>query len=146
MESESDIDASPRMAADLRQAWIWAATRTGIGFVLLAALIGIRIIQATPGEDVGASLAGESSMGAEGKASGLDPDLARASENESGTESEAAGSVLSRLADRIPGARAERDEGSRFVSCRLPDGVRFMTAADCAFRNGRATAFEPSER
>jgi len=117
---------------------LWkAGAKLGIGLILVAAVVGIRMISVTPG---GVPAAIE-------KLDQLDSEMAaEAAENElaaSALAEDADDSVVSRLGagmrERFSGSDSGSRDGERMVSCRLSGQTRFMRADDCAVRGGEST-------
>jgi len=129
------------MQSDIETAIKRAGLKLGGGLLLLAALIGIRIITAQPGgiESEIAELEQHESEVAEGGQ--IEP---RAAAPEAATaNAEASRSMLSGLG--LSGRASSSASGpsaldaDRLVSCELRGSVQFMRGADCATRGGRAT-------
>jgi hypothetical protein len=129
------------MDEELKHALVKAGTKLGIGLALLAAVIGIRIVTATPRgveaeieelERIDRELAMESAA-------------APAAAEES-APSGAEPSMVSRLTGGLSEALEKSDagprDGDKLVSCRLGAGAQYMRADDCAMRGGRSTVFE----
>lgn len=115
-----------------------AAAKLSIGLSLLVAVIGIRVLTATPPgiesdfkelERLDVQLASESTV-ATSKSHAADPSW-----------DDSIGSRLSAgIRERIPGFESARSrDGDKLVSCRLDGANHFMRADDCAMRGGRST-------
>jgi hypothetical protein len=127
------------MGEEIKRALVRSAAKLGIGLGLLAAVIGIRIVTATP-------------RGVESEIAKLDrfeqatasetPDTASPAPAATPAESD---SLVDRLSTTLreglpksdPGAR----DGDKLVSCRLATGMHYMRADDCATRGGTSTVF-----
>jgi len=126
------------MQSEIETAIKRAACKLGAGLLLLAALIGVRIVTATPAgiESEIAELERLESATAQSDQQASDPSVPDTAEG-----AEESGSLLSRLrpGGRPSSAGAAAPDGERLVSCELGGGVQFMRGADCATRGGRAT-------
>jgi hypothetical protein len=130
---------SLRMQSDIETAIKRAGLKLGGGLLLLCALIGIRIVTATP--------AGIESEIAELEESGaaLAEVDAHAADPSSDVATGDAGTRGSLVPDRGPRGRSSSSasgaaarDAERLVSCEIRGSVHFMRAADCATRGGRA--------
>ena len=122
------------MEPEMRSAYWKASAKLGIGLTLLAAIIGIRMVVATP-EGVPAAIE---------KLDQLNAALAAESaERERSSAAGATDSIVSRLSagmlEHLPGSSSPTRGGDQLVSCRLNDRTQFMRADDCAMRGGEST-------
>ncbi|HKK50695.1 MAG TPA: hypothetical protein VKA74_03870 [Myxococcota bacterium] len=138
------------MDRELRNAWIRAAAKMGIGATLLIAAVGLRVLTAGSGSPQAEGAESRSptveseprARQAEGSPAiaGSDPSRDPGPADVSGVSGEA--SLVSRLEasvrERLPSAGgSDSRQGDRVVACGLPDGRRFMRADDCSLRGGR---------
>lgn len=133
------------MDVDLKQACVKASMKLGGGLLLVAAMIGVRIVTAAPDgieSDVAELEAIESELAAEAAETGSKRPEPVAAEDDS---------IVSRLGasvmDRLPsGSTASRGpDPERLVSCRLGGSTQFMRAGDCLSRGGDSTDFDPKK-
>jgi anti-sigma factor RsiW len=127
------------MDLEMKRACIRAAARMVFGLSIVAALIGIRMITATP----------SSMADAKAQLEALDAELAEEVASDPTTaDVEVPGpdgaSVLSRMGRAVPDplSGAEASAPDPLVSCRLSGRAQFMRASDCAMRGGRSTLVE----
>ena len=119
-----------------------AGLKSGGGLLFIAAIIGIRIVTATP-DGVEAEIAKleqvELEIAAEGASAApyTEPEAALPAEGDS---------LVSRLGASVRGHLSGSEEASpnadRLVSCSLAGRIHFMRGADCATRGGRSTDFD----
>lgn len=131
------------MEAYLSKALWRAGAKLTAGLALVGALVGVRIVTATPVgvegdleqlERLEAQLAAE----AAGQASGGDGEAGDPA------PSAMAEDAAAPSAESPPGRRADAsDDLDRLVRCHGPGGVRFMRAADCATRGGALEELPP---
>lgn len=125
------------MKPEMKSACLKAGAKLAIGFSLLAAVIGIRMVTATPVgiesgieelERLDVQIASESSS-----TNSRTPDAAPAADD----------SIAARLSadirEHMPSFDSRSDDGDKLVSCRLGGSTRFMRADDCAMRGGAST-------
>ncbi len=128
----------------MRQAWMHAGLKIGLGFLLVGAVLGVRIVTATP-RGVEADIEALEAA-AEAEAAPPTPAAAPSVAPAPRPEPEP---VLSRLRAGLGAGPSEEEqrarEADRMVACRLNGGTQFMRAADCAMRGGSARIVE-SER
>ena len=130
------------MDPELEKAVRRAGRKLSGGLILLIAILGVRIVIATPAgvegeiaelEEVAAQLEAEEVDSSRGVDLAAEPEKPE----------EESRSLLSRLGAQGEGANAgsKRDQrdAERLVSCGLSGGNHFMRAADCAARGGRST-------
>jgi hypothetical protein len=136
------------MQPEIKRAWIQGGVRLGVGATLVLALIGVRIVtvrSASEEPEAGTRDATEAQ-----RVAGLPSESASRSaaapvdaSTAARTEVAQPQSLIERLSasvgDRMPDSAPKGHEGDALVSCRLDEGSRFMRAADCAMRGGRAT-------
>jgi hypothetical protein len=128
------------MNEEVRRACIKAGAKLGIGLSLVVALIGIRLVTATPAgleagldelERLDAEIAAESTPAEKNETNDTQP---KVSDDDS---------IVSRLGagmrEQLGPAEAENQGGDQLVSCRLGGATQFMRAHDCAMRGGKAT-------
>ncbi len=116
------------MEAYLSKACWRAGTKLVAGLTVLGALVGIRIVTATP-------------TGVEGEIA----ELARFEvEQASGAASDAEPGHAGSLSDAGEAAR-EQGDLDRMVRCVLGGSLQFMRAADCATRGGELEELPPPE-
>jgi len=130
------------MEAEIRSAWITAGVKLCLGLVLLCAVIGIRIVTASPQRAVEAVEA--ASPDAEPiRDQNEDPELRSHPQLEMAAEKS---SVLARVVDEVreqlPGGPPASRDGDKLVSCRLDGRTQFMRADDCAMRRGTSRIIE----
>jgi hypothetical protein len=127
------------MESDMKAAWVKAGLKLGLGFLIVGAVIGIRVVTATPdGVEADIEEMERATQAAAVQATPAAP-KARASEVLAGE----GGSLVDRLSASIgAGSAPQAQPGSKMVSCTLGGGTQFMTADDCAMRGGRAKVFE----
>ncbi len=128
------------MEAEMKSACIRAAVRLGFGLSIVLALVGIRIVTATP-DGVEAGIEELERLDAE-----IAAEAVVAPEEASVAETEAGGSIVSRFGegvrDRITGTDDSSRDGDKLVSCRIGGRSHFMRAGDCAMRGGSSTIVE----
>ena len=131
------------MQTEIEAAIKRAGLKLGGGLLLLSALIGVRIVTATPAgiESEIAELGELEPLGAAAaEGAGGDAEPARVG---AAAVDETRGSLLPDLG--LPGRSSSSASGAaardadRLVSCELRGSVQFMRAADCATRGGRST-------
>ena len=131
------------MGADLERACKRAATKLFGGWLILAALVGVRLVTSDPSgieSEVAELDAVREGLEAETRASEPAPVDA---------DEEGDASLVARVGERVrgvlPGDHGDPDaaDRERLVSCRVGGGVQFMRAADCATRGGRARDLAP---
>ncbi len=132
------------MEAEMKSACIKAGAKAGIGLALVAAVIGIRIVTATPdgvasGIDALEKL--DSEIAVEAKADESAASAGEASEEDSFVSRLGAG-----MREHLPASDSRSREGDRMVSCRLGGATQFMRADDCAMRGGESTIVAPDRR
>jgi hypothetical protein len=128
------------MEAYLSKACWRAGTKLVAGLAVLGALVGIRIVTATP-------------AGVEGEIAELARfDAEQASAAASDAEPGHAGSLSAAESDGVETAttdagQAAREQGDldRMVRCVLGGSLQFMRAADCATRGGELEELPPPE-
>lgn len=133
------------MEPEIKSACIKAGVRLGVGLSVVTALVGIRLVTATP-DGVEAGVAALER---------LDAELAAESEQAQALESVGGGdvadppsedSIVSRLGagvrDHLPDADSSTRDGDQMVSCRIGGRTHFMRAATCAMRGGSSTLVE----
>lgn len=124
----------------MKSAVFKVGAKLGLGLGLIAAVIGIRIVTATP-KGVEAEIAELDAVAAETGVVANTPSVGEPRPNE-----QAPPSLVSRLGagmrERIPGSERSARDDDKLVSCRLGSGTQFMRAADCATRGGRSTVLE----
>jgi hypothetical protein len=126
------------MEAEMRSAWMIAGLKMGLGFFVVAAVLGIRVVSVAPERDA-AEFEDDVPVAASQpiEPAGLVADAPPNNEDSS------IGRVMTGMRERLPGSgAAERRPGDRMVSCRMRGATQFMTADDCATRGGRSTLFE----
>jgi hypothetical protein len=125
------------MNEEVRRACIKAGAKLGTGLSLVVALIGIRLVTATPtGLEAGLD-----------ELERLDAEIAAestpAETNETQQKAGDDDSIVSRLGvgmrEQLGPAEAKNQGGDQLVSCRLGGATQFMRAHDCAMRGGKAT-------
>lgn len=134
------------MEAEIKTAWIVAGVKIGLGFLFVAAIVGIRMVSVSPvsGDARDSDVIVSDRPASEATATPFALSGSAARDSERGRPDES-GSLIDRMTsgvrDRMPGSPAERPrEGDRMVSCRLGGATQFMRADDCAMRGGRAQA------
>ena len=107
-----------------------AGAKLGVGLSLLAAVIGIRLVTATPdGVESGIEELERLDAQIASEAATRDSEIPDA-------EPAAADSIVSRLR---PDSASRSQDGEKMVSCRLSGTTHFMRADDCAMRGGAST-------
>lgn len=126
------------MEAYLSKALWRAGTKLGVGLAVVGAVVGIRIVTATP-TGVEGDIAQLEQLEAELAAGGTEsPSDAESGTSASGSDAGAsAGSSL----DSSPDAR----DLDRLVRCLDGGAVQYMRAADCATRGGALEELPPPE-
>jgi hypothetical protein len=128
------------MKPEIKRACSKAAAKLGIGLSLLAAVIGIRLVTATPEgiesgveelERLEAQIASESNS-----TRSETPDADPASGDS--IVSRLGAGMLEHMPDSDPGPR----DGDKLVSCRLGASTHFMRAGDCSMRGGDSTVIK----
>ncbi len=134
-----------RMQSEMETAIKRAGLKLGGGLLLLAALIGVRIVTVTP-RGIESEIAELEQL----ESSIADSDRlenAPASPT-SAADAEASGSILSGLglgeresstASGSTSSGSSSRDAERLVSCEIGGSVQFTRGADCATRGGRAT-------
>lgn len=130
------------MDDEIRQAIRKAGLKLGIGLSVLVAVIGIRVVTATP-KGVESGIAElerlDQSMATDrvAESENVEPAVAVASAEDP--------SIVSRLStgirEGLPNSESGSHEGDKLVSCRMASGTQYMRADDCAMRGGRSTVF-----
>ena len=129
------------MEADLRQNIAHAGMKLGGGLFLIAAVLGIRIVTATPSGVEGdiAEL--------EAAEAGWSADVAEVAEGaervEVGSKSEALEAAVVRSRALSTRSSARSQDAERLVSCNIGGATQFMRAADCATRGGHSIDVKP---
>lgn len=133
---------SGSMDEDLKKAGRKAGIKLAGGILVIAAVIGIRVVTADPG-------------GINGQIAELDAiesELARDAD-ERGVEAPRQASddsfmarLVATVRENLPLASAKSGpDAERLVSCRLGSSTQFMRAADCLSRGGDSTDFKSSK-
>lgn len=133
------------MEPEIQRALQRAGLKLGGGLLLVAAVVGIRVVTSTP-EGVDAGVAQleqlESELSAERVPAAAPPD-----DGGVVAEGPAPSSSLARPGPAPSGAgAAEGHDADRLVSCRVDGRTRFMRAADCLSRGGRSRDLPPPKR
>jgi len=127
------------MEAAMRSAWMKAGLKMGLGFFVVAAVLGIRVVSVDKLEDSSAS----PGDGPVVDARPVDDIRAHQVEAVVNEEESTTGGVMAGIREALPGSgTAEPRPGDRMVSCRIRGTTQFMTADDCGVRGGRSTLFE----
>jgi len=128
----------------MKSACIRAGVKLGFGLSVVVALVGIRIVTATPdGVEAGLEKLAQldEEIAAEAQAQQLEK-IAPAGPDIDVNAGEGDRSVVDQLNDAVRGRtsdeRAAAREDDKLVSCRLGGGTQFMRAHDCAMRGGRS--------
>jgi hypothetical protein len=144
----------PDMDSELQDAWRRAGLKLAIGSVLIAAVVGVRIVLVTPADPPDASpgvapaergsLGQPREIGEPGQPGETSRGETRddaSGGNESPSEQD--GSLGSRLGalgrsvqESLTGSDSTPGEGDRIVACRLQGVPQYMRADDCALRGG----------
>ena len=128
------------MDAYLQTALRRAGFKLGAGLAVIGALVGVRLVTATP-EGIEGELAELERFEAE-LAAQPQPD----EEQASALEAEAAPGLLDGLMDDgAASADASGADPDRMVRCLLDAGLQYMGAADCGTRGGRIEELPPPE-
>ncbi len=118
------------MHAELRKAWRRAGIKGGGGLLVLAGLVGVRLVTAPPDgleADLAELEAAEAELRAEAASEPGSEDAG------AGVDAAAPGAPSPRTgADRMPSG----SDPDRLVSCRLGGSLQFTRAADCLARGG----------
>jgi len=123
----------------MRSAWMKAGIKIGLGFAVVAGVLGIRVVSIEPLND-SPEIAGDVPV-----VDALPVDRIRTAKDETFMDAEdsSMGGVAAEKSETLPGSgAAEPRPGDRMVSCRNRGMTQFMTADDCAVRGGRSTLFE----
>ena len=122
---------------------LWrAGMKLSVGLAVVGALVGIRIVTATPGGVEGdlaelarleADLAAQRQGGVPAFEAGGSPTGGSTTVNSSGPN------------DSQAPAPSDTDDLDRLVRCRGGQGVQFMRAADCSMRGGRVEELPPPD-
>ena len=127
------------MEPEMKSAWLRTGMKLGIGLALIAAVIGIRMITATP-DGIESGIAElerlDSQLAAEAA-----PSAAEKAATASDSDDEGA-SIVSRLSGGMLGSDSGSRDGDKLVSCRVNGATQFMRADDCAMRGGESTLFD----
>lgn len=127
------------MEVGLKSAFMKAGLKLAGGLFLVAAVLGIRIVVATP-EGVEAEIAELEQVEAElAAAQATSGPGAKTSAPAEATRSSRLTRFGADVRARFTGAAKGPPDGERLVSCRLEGGVQFMRAADCGTRGGKST-------
>lgn len=124
------------MESGLKNAWIVAALKSGLGLLFVGALVAIRMVTATPTEQEPVA---ESSNRAGAESSDPSQATEAAASRDEPSEPSLVARAVSRLKERVSGGEGSEADGDRMVSCRIRGRVQFMTADDCAVRGGTAS-------
>jgi hypothetical protein len=127
------------MEAAMRSAWMKAGMKMGLGFFVVAAVLGIRVVSVAP-VDGASETAGDGTVFEKPAAAAMpttrEEGVANAEESSMGGSGAAAPESLA------GSGSADRRAGDQMVSCRIRGTTQFMTADDCAMRGGHSTLFE----
>ena len=127
------------MEETIRSAWMKAGLKMSLGFFVVGAVLGIRIVSVERLDD-SSKVAGDGPIA---EAPPVDRLPVAEEATRERTEESSMRQAMTDMRERLPGlADAESRPGDRMVSCRLRGATQFMTADDCAMRGGRATIFE----
>ena len=137
------------MESDLRKAGIKAGIKFAIGLFTLTAIVGIRIVTATP-DGVEAEIEELEQLEVElGEQQTQRANAAREADVGVPTTQPESDSVLSGISNRVRNQFGGSDSGGpdaeRLVSCRLDGGMQFMRAADCRSRGGSLKDVKPRQ-
>ena len=125
------------MDAEMKTACLKAAAKLAIGLSLVTALIGIRLVTATP-DGVESGIEELERLDAE-----LTSESSTPNGDGSGDPTAAGDSILSRLSagvrDHLPSSDSRSRDGEKMVSCLLGGRTQFMRADDCSMRGGQST-------
>jgi hypothetical protein len=129
----------------MRRALWMAGLKTGAGFLVIGAVLGIRVVSVTPAPAGLDSAAIDEASASEADGS-MDSDARREIlDAESVPDPSLVERATSALGANSPAPASARRDGDRMVSCRIQGGTQFMTADDCAMRGGNATLFETDD-
>lgn len=130
------------MEATLESAFKRAGLKFGGGLMFIVAIIGIRVVTATPAgveSEIAELEALESEIAAESASVGRRVEAKETPPVEDGSLASWLGATVR---ERLSGTTEAGPDVDRLVSCSLANGIHFMRAADCATRGGRSTDFD----
>lgn len=142
------------MEPEIERAIKRAGLKLGGGLLLLAAVIGLRVVAVSPDfvEDEVAKLALVDLEAEETTAGPIAAGAGRAAESVSPTApktTDGENSVVSRLGagvkQRLGGRGSAGSDAERMVSCEIAGRIQFTRAADCAARGGRSSELSPQD-